>query len=301
MRHPIRFGLKVSSEDMTVADMRSCWRIADEAGFDHLWDFDHLAGVKGDDGPNHSIFDGWALLAAMAEATKRVRIGCLVTGNTYRHPAVLAKLAVTVDHLSGARLEFGIGAGHAAIEHQMYGIEGLEHRVGRLSESLQVLKALWTQESSTFDGRYYRLHDAVANPKPLQRPHPPIWLGARGDTTLKLVARHADVWNVTVRGSASGAEDARVAGLLGLRLREECERLGREPAEVRWSGQVFWDGRDLGALSSDVAAYLEHGFTEVVIFPDVRGGGADPVAAVFAAAEELDTLRQLRASEPAGA
>lgn len=301
MRHPIRFGLKVSCEDITASEMRSCWRIADEAGFDHLWDFDHLAGVKGDDGPNHSIFDGWALLAAMAQATKRVHIGCLVTGNTYRHPAVLAKLAVTVDHLSGGRLEFGIGAGHAAIEHRMYGIDGLEHRVGRLSESLQVLKVLWTQDRCNFDGRYYRLHDAIANPKPLQRPHPPIWIGARGDTTLKLAARHADVWNVTVRGNASAAEDAKAAGLLGLRLQEECERQGRDPAEVRWSGQVFWDGRDRSRLASDVGAYLDQGFTEIVIFPDVRATGADPVVAASAAAEELDALRRLRAPEPAGA
>ena len=114
----------------------------------------------------------------MAEATKRVRIGCLVTGNTYRNPALLAKSAVTVDHLSGGRLEFGIGAAWAEIEHKMYGFEGLDHRVGRLSESLRIIKSLWTEERTNFEGRYYHFKDAIANPKPIQKPHPPFWIGA---------------------------------------------------------------------------------------------------------------------------
>src|ERR1700730_3366387 len=149
--HPLRFGLKLSGQDTTIEALRAVWRIADETGFDHVWDFDHLASI-GDGGPDRPIYEGWTLQAAMAEATTRVRIGCLVTGNTYRHPAVLAKTAVTVDHLSGGRLEFGIGAAHAEAEHTMYGIAGLDHRIGRLSESLQVMKLLWTKKRSDFDG-----------------------------------------------------------------------------------------------------------------------------------------------------
>jgi alkanesulfonate monooxygenase SsuD/methylene tetrahydromethanopterin reductase-like flavin-dependent oxidoreductase (luciferase family) len=291
--HPVRFGLKVSCEDISATAMRRCWQIADEAGFDHLWTFDHLAGVKGERGLSHWIFDGWALLAAMSYATERVRIGCLVTGNTYRHPAVLAKMAATVDHLSGGRLEFGIGAAHAPIEHEMYGVAGLDHRIGRLSESLRVIQSLWTQERSTFEGRYYTLRDAVANPKPVQHPRPPIWVGGRGDSTLRLAARHADVWNVTVRGEATGAGDARIAGRLGRRLLELCDAEGRSPATLRWSGQVFWDGLDPGRLAADVAAYIKEGFTEIVIFPDVRGTSADPIMAAAAAADELGSLRTL--------
>jgi probable F420-dependent oxidoreductase len=292
MPHPVRIGMKVSCQDITAPVMVRCWKIADEAGFDHLWLFDHLAGVKGN--PQHWIFEAWSLLAAMSQATEKIRLGCLVTGNTYRLPALLAKMAVTVDHLSGGRLEFGIGAAHAPNEHQMFGIEGLEHRLGRLSESLQVLKALWTEDRSSFDGRYYRLQDAIANPKPVQKPYPPIWIGGAGPTTLKLAARHADVWNAT-----DSAGDAAAAGRLGRTLRELTAAEGRDPDSVRWSAQVFWNGRDRAALTESVAAYLEQGFTEFVIFPDVRGTSEDPIAAATATAEELGTLRRLAGSASA--
>src|ERR1700682_6514455 len=143
MTHPLRFGLKLSGQDTTVEALRAVWRIADESGFDHVWDFDHLASI-GDGGPDRPIYEGWMLQAAMAEATKRVRFGCLVTGNTYRNPGLLAKQAVTVDHLSGGRLEFGIGAAWADAEHAMFGIGGLDHRVGRLDESLRIMRSLLT-------------------------------------------------------------------------------------------------------------------------------------------------------------
>jgi F420-dependent oxidoreductase-like protein len=284
MPHPVRFGLKVSGQNATIAEMRRCWRIADEAGFDHLWNFDHMAGVKSG-GLDSSIFEAWSLLAAMAEATSRIRIGCLVTGNTYRHPAVLAKTAVTVDHLSGGRLEFGIGAAHAEAEHTMYGIAGLDHRIGRLSESLQVMKLLWTQDRSDFDGRYFQLRDAIGNPKPVQQPHPPIWMGGKGEATIKLIARHADVWNLT------GIQDVAEAGALDRTLSDECERQGRDPATLRRSAQVFWDGENSAQLRADVGACIEQGFTEIVIFPDVRATGGDLTVAVEATAQELATLR----------
>src|SRR2546425_12051646 len=225
MKHQLHFGVKLSGQDTTIENLRTVWRLADEAGFDHVWDFDHLASI-GDAGPDRPIYEGWALQAAMAEATKRVRLGCLVTGNTYRHPVVLAKMAVTVDHLSGGRLEFGIGAAWAEIEHSMYGIEGLDHRVGLLSESLQIIKSLWTDERTNFEGRYYRLKGAIANPKPIQRPCPPIWVGASGVTTLRLVARHADVWNIAGGDVEKGEE-------LTAMLMEALGAVGRDQAENR--------------------------------------------------------------------
>src|SRR5690348_16171818 len=156
MPHSVRFGIKSGGQDTTTDDLRAVWRIADEAGFDHVLVFDHLAAI-GEGGPDRPVFEGWALQASMAASTQRVRLGCMVTGNTYRNPALLAKLAVTVDHLSAGRLEFGIGAAWAVVEHQMYGIEGLDHRIGRLSESLQILRSLWTQPRTTFEGRYYTM------------------------------------------------------------------------------------------------------------------------------------------------
>jgi len=168
MTHPLRIGIKLS-QDAPIESFRRIWSIADQAGFDHCWAFDHLATI-GPVAPDRPVFEGWTLLAAMAIATTRPRLGLLVTGITYRNPALLAKLAVSVDHLSGGRLEFGVGAAWAANEHEMYGITGLDHRVGLLSEGLQVLKMLWTEERSNFDGRYFRLKDAIAIPTPKATP-----------------------------------------------------------------------------------------------------------------------------------
>ena len=283
MTHRLRFGLKLSGQDTTVDTLRTVWKIADEAGFDHVWDFDHLASI-GDGGPDRPIFEGWALQAAMAEATKRTRIGCLVTGNTYRHPVLLAKQAVTVDHLSGGRLEFGIGAAWAEIEHSMFGIEGLDHRVGRLSESLQIIKSLWTQERTNFDGRYYHLNDAIANPKPVQKPYPPIWIGASGETTLRLVARHADVWN------ASGGGDTEKMKEMIAKLEDACGAIGRDVSEIRRSLQFGWDGADRTSLLDESARYLELGFTEQVIY--LRGPDSSTTAGKVA--DLLPELRRLQ-------
>jgi F420-dependent oxidoreductase-like protein len=281
MKHPLRFGLKLSGQDTTIEALRGVWRIADESGFDHVWDFDHLASI-GDGGPDRPVFEGWTLQAAMAEATKRVRIGCLVTGNTYRNPALLAKEAVTVDHLSGGRLEFGIGAAWAEIEHQMFGFDGLDHRVGRLSESLQIIKSLWAEGRTNFDGRYYHFKDAIANPKPIQKPYPPIWIGASGATTLRLVARHADVWNI------AGGDPDRVKELTTM-LDEACGAVGRDPAEIRRSLQFGWDGKDRRELIELSARYLELGVTEQVVY--LRGAERERHAEKIA--EALPDLRKL--------
>ncbi len=231
----LRIGLKLA-QDAPIDVFRRVWRIADEAGFDHCWAFDHLATVRPDGSPR-ALFEGWSLLAAMAEATTRTRVGLLVTGMIYRHPALLAKAAVTVDHLSGGRLEFGIGAGWAPAEHDMFGID-VEYAVGRLSEGLEVMKALWSQERSSFDGRHYHLRDAVANPKPVQVPHPPIWIGAGGEQLmLPIVARQADAWH------AFGSEEAmaRKSRLLD----DLAAKAGRDPKAILRSASLSlsrpWD------------------------------------------------------------
>jgi probable F420-dependent oxidoreductase len=279
MTHPLRVGIKLS-QDAPIESYKAIWKIADEARFDHCWAMDHLAtiGGIGDDRP---IFDGWELLAAMAMATSHVRIGLLVTGMTYRNPALLAKLATTVDHLSDGRLEFGIGAAWAANEHEMYGISGLDHRVGLFSEGLQVIRSLWTEERTNFDGRYYKMSNAVANPKPVQKPYPPIWIGASGAATLKLTARHADVWN----GSGGDVEKALA---VSQQLDEACAAIGRDPNEIRRSVQVP-AGTDPAEIIDRVHAFGQAGFTEIIIM--LSGGNmptnSDPVKTAAMLAEKV--------------
>src|SRR5260370_26890606 len=161
-------------------------------------------------------------------------------------------MAVTIDHLSDGRLEFGIGAGWAESEHTMYGIEGLDHRVGMLSESLRIIKSLWTEERTNFDGRYYHFKDAIANPKPVQKPYPPIWIGASGATTLRLVARHADVWN------SPGGDPEKVTELTAM-PEEGWASVGRDPSEIRRALPSRWDCPNPPELPEAVASFLEMG------------------------------------------
>jgi alkanesulfonate monooxygenase SsuD/methylene tetrahydromethanopterin reductase-like flavin-dependent oxidoreductase (luciferase family) len=288
MAQPLRVGIKLS-QDAPIESYRAVWKIADEARFDHCWAMDHLAtiGPIGDDRP---IFDGWELLGGMATATSHVRIGLLVTGITYRNPALLAKIATTVDHLSGGRLEFGIGAAWAANEHEMYGIFGLEHRVGLFSEGLQVIRSLWTQERTDFDGRYYKMRNAVANPKPVQKPYPPIWVGSGGPSMLRLTARHADVWNAS--GPAARQLEGAVAG--SQQLDEACAAIGRDPSEIRRSVQLP-SGDDPAEIIDRVRRYHAAGFTEIVLM--LSGGtmatSRDPVrTAAMLADKVLPELRR---------
>ena len=175
------------------------WSRADELGFHSVANYDHFYGLTDMAAPTH---EGWTSLAAMACVVSRARVGCMVTGVTYRHPAVVAKMAVTVDHISGGRLDFGLGAGWHEEEHRGYGLEfpspGV--RVEMLDEALTIIRRLWTEDVVSFEGRHYRLQDALANPKPLQKPHPPIVIGGEKPKMLRVIARHADEWNVPSHG-----------------------------------------------------------------------------------------------------
>jgi probable F420-dependent oxidoreductase len=278
-RHPVRLGLKLS-QGAPIEAFREVWRIADEAGFDHCWAFDHLVALDAAGAPR-LLFEGWSLVAGMAVATKRTRVGLLVGGMAYRHPALLAKIAVTVDHLSGGRLEFGVGAGWAEREREMFGIDD-SHLVGRLKEGLDVLELLWTGERVSYAGRYFQLTDAIASPGPVQSPHPPIWIGAGGPQTLRIAARRADVWNPSVNGFEAAVS-------AGEQLRELCAEIGRDPASIRWSTQVAIDGGDAAAAVEELERWREAGFSELVVYCS----GSDPVAAAATAAEKiLPALRQ---------
>jgi F420-dependent oxidoreductase-like protein len=253
----MRFGLKLS-QNATIDELRAVWQVADEAGFDHCWCMDHMATLgPRDDGP---IFEAWALLAGMAVATSRTRIGCMVTGNTYRHPAVLAKAAVTVDHLSGGRLEFGLGAGWAENEHTMLGLPfgTAGNRADWLEEACEVIRSLWTQQRTSFDGAHYQLAEAVAEPKPVQQPYPPIWIGGSGrKRTLRITARYADVWN------AAGGSPDEVAEASAV-LDQRCAEIGRDPAQIRRSVQLrVAEAND--QLLELAESYQAVGVTEIVL------------------------------------
>ncbi len=278
--HPLRFGLKLS-QNATIDTLTTIWGIADDSGFDHCWNMDHFASLGGDD--TLDIFEAWTLLAGMAARTTRTRVGCSVTGNTYRHPAVLAKAAVTVDHLSGGRLEFGIGAGWAENEHTMLGLPfgTARDRADWLEEALPIIRSLWTEPRTTFTGKHYLLTEAVAEPKPVQTPHPPIWIGGVGRRrTLRMAAEHAAVWN------APGGSPAEVAELSAV-LDGHCADIGRDPAEIRRSVQIRVPA-DAAALVDEVAGFVGVGVTEIILIV-----AAEPVAQAERVADLLPELRGL--------
>ena len=193
MARALRFGI-CTDQNMSWEETVSRWRRYDELGYDSVWDCDHMVQPSRPEGP---YFEGWTLLAALAARTERIRIGVLVTCNTFRHPSVLAKQVVTVDHISHGRLEVGLGAGWYEPEHERFGIPFPETRelVGRFRESVEVLDRLLSQDVSSYEGTYYQLREAPSRPATVQRPLPPFTLGAFGPRMLRIVARHAETWN----------------------------------------------------------------------------------------------------------
>jgi len=223
--HPIRFGIQTGQQNVTWDDMVSLWQKADGWGYDSLWNFDHFYPIFTD--PNGPCFEGWTTLAALAQATKRARIGTLVNGNTYRNPCLTAKMAATLDHVSGGRFNLGIGAGWFELEHRTFGIDfkTIPGRLAALDEACRIIKSMFADERTTFAGKHYTVTDALGMPKPVQRPHPPIMIGGTGQKVLlRIVAEHADMWN-----SYGTAE--RMAELIGV-LDRHCDAVRRDPAAI---------------------------------------------------------------------
>ena len=193
----LRFGIKTAQQFTTYDDILRVWLEADTIPIiEHAWAFDHFIPLGPD--PTGPQLEGWTLLGALAARTKRLRVGLMVTGNTYRHPAVLANIGATVDQISHGRLDFGIGAGWNELESNMYGIPLYSpgERIRRLGEACEVVKRLWTEPVANFDGKYYQLKDARCEPKPIQRPYPPFVIGGSGEQlTLRVVAKYANIWN----------------------------------------------------------------------------------------------------------
>ncbi|WP_432826820.1 LLM class flavin-dependent oxidoreductase [Dactylosporangium sp. CA-092794] len=247
-------------------DLLRVWREADAIPqIEHAWLFDHLMPIGGD--PDGPTFEGWTLLAALAARTERLRLGLLVTSNRFRPPAVLAKIAATVDAISGGRLEFGIGAGSRpglAMARREYEAHGLpyhdaDYAVGSLAEACTIIRRLWTEpEPFDFDGRYHHLVGAFGNPKPVQRPHPPIVIGGRAAATLRVVAEHADVWNFP----GGDVADAVRRGAL---LDRYCAEIGRDPAAITRSIVIPAALDDPAHTRAAIAAAVDAGFRHVVL------------------------------------
>ena len=198
----------------------------DRLGIPSVWFMDHLYPPGQ---PRVPSFEAWTTATALAAVTERVRLGHLVLANGFRHPALLAKMAITLDHVSGGRLDLGLGSGSYAPEFEQLGLDfaSAAERAARLDEALHVLRRLFSEDAPSFDGRHYRLAAAPSLPRPVQRPHPPIHVGGAGEKrTLPIVARHADVWNCPTYALADLPRKLDV-------LREECRRIGRDPATLR--------------------------------------------------------------------
>lgn len=253
----VPIGLKSAQPGATFQELATAWRAAEDAGFVSGWIYDHLTAL-GD--PTLPSLEPWTLLAALATQTKTLRLGVMVTDNSLRHPAMLAREAVTVDQISGGRLEFGIGAGNPRSEsdYQMYGFKvgGIGERISRLAEACQVFEMLWTQEEASFSGRYYTLDHARPYIFPVQQPHPPLLIGGKGDRTLRLTARYADAWNYV--GPFEGFPDA------VQRLRAACERVGRDVSTLRLTAQFPANEGSAEQLRETVRQYEEAGAQELM-------------------------------------
>jgi F420-dependent oxidoreductase-like protein len=276
----MRFAIKTAPQNTTWDDMLAVWREADGIElFESGWTFDHFYPIFSDStGP---CLEGWTTLAALAQATTRLRLGVLVTGVHYRHPAVLANMAATLDIVSGGRLEIGLGAGWNEEESGAYGIElGTPgERSDRFEEGCEVIVSLLSLETTSFNGTHYQLRDARCEPKPVQQPHPPICIGGSGEKrTLRTAARFAQHWNF-VGGTPEEFAHKRDV------LHEHCAAIGRDAEDIMLSSHVRLNpGDDPGSVADEAAALGEKGcdLAIVVLRPPHDPGVLGPLAEALA-------------------
>jgi len=261
----VSFGISTAPQQVSYHDLEQVWQEADAIPqIEHAWLFDHLLPIAGPlDGP---IFEGWTLLSALAARTERIRLGLLVTSNRFRPPAMLAKIAATVDVVSGGRLEFGIGAGSRPslpMARREYAANGLPyhdaaHAVGSLAEACTIIRRLWTEtEPFDFDGNYHHLAGAFCNPKPVQRPGPPVVIGGLATATLRVAAAHADVWNMG-GDLADGIERSALLDRL-------CAEIGRDPASITRSIVLRPSYDQPGGTRAAIAQAVDAGFRHIVL------------------------------------
>jgi F420-dependent oxidoreductase-like protein len=257
----LRFGI-VIDQNLTWPDTVERWQLFERLGFDSIWDCDHFVQPSRPKGP---YFEAWTLLAALAARTEHIRIGVLVTSNTFRHPALLAKQAATVDHISNGRLDVGLGAGWYEPEHHMFGLDfpGPAELVGRFREAVEIVDSALRQDTISFAGTYYQLEQAPFRPAPLQQPRPPLMLGAHKPRMLRIVAQYADTWN-----SFGTVDEMRERNGI---LDKQCAAVGRDPSTIvrslyGWAAMMPadpWASPD--AFEDMVNRYAEAGVNEFLI------------------------------------
>jgi alkanesulfonate monooxygenase SsuD/methylene tetrahydromethanopterin reductase-like flavin-dependent oxidoreductase (luciferase family) len=261
-----QFGIATAPQQVSYHDVLRVWKEADAIPqIEHAWLFDHLLPIGGD--PNGPIFEGWTLLSALAAQTERLRLGLLVTSNRFRPPAMLAKIAATVDIVSDGRLDFGIGVGSrpnppaARREYPAYGLpfHDFADAVGSLAEACTVIRRLWSEdEPFDFDGTYIQLTGAFCSPKPVQRPYPPFMIGGRTTATLRVVAEHADLWNIP----GGDLDDCIRRSALLDRL---CGEIGRDPASITRSIHLRVSYDAPGATREAITNAIDAGFGHIVL------------------------------------
>lgn len=277
----LTFGVVTGQHQLSWAQILDQWRQAETLGFDSAWLFDHFTALYGD--PDGPCLEASTLLAALARETTRLKIGVLVYGNTHRHPAILAKEIVTIDHLSDGRAMLGIGTGWNVTEHQAFGLPlpPPGERVVMLDEALDVIDALLTGQRSSYEGRHYRLRDAIATPTPIQD-HLPILVGGKRQKMLRVIARHADIWDSsdTPREHRARAEE----------LKRACEEVGRDYAAITHSISLGADRlTDVDGFAALARDYHAAGVRQLLFdFP------IDPDGQRVAARVATDLLPRLR-------
>ena len=280
----MRFGIKTVPEHTSWGDMLDVWRAADEIElFETAWNFDHFYPIIGDgDGP---CLEAWVTLSALAQATSRIRIGCMVTGVPYRHPALVANMAASLDIVSGGRLELGLGAGWNEQETEAYGIDLLPigQRMDRFEEAVEVVDSLLSNEFTTFRGKYFQLEQARCEPKGPQQPRPPIVIGGAGEKrTLRIAARFAQHWNISFVTPDQFIKKNEI-------LLTHCESVGRDSSLITRSVQII-SGADQDPVEvADEAAALFAAGVDKVIFMLSTPYRAERVTALAKSLEAIST------------
>jgi F420-dependent oxidoreductase-like protein len=262
MGKKLSWGIKTMPQHATYEDILRVWKEADALPvFEHAWVFDHFMPIGGMD-PSGPCLEGWTLLTALAAHTERLRVGSMVMGNTYRHPAVLANMGATLDIISNGRLDFGLGAGWNELEHNAYGIPlyAPGERLARFAEACEVIKLLWTEKAPDFEGKYYQLKGAFCEPKPVQKPYPPFVIGGGGERkTLRVAAHYADIWNY----GGGPVDEFRHKNVV---LDEHCAAIGRDPASITRSVQVRVNPNKLNEGRDAFRAFIQAGATHLVMY-----------------------------------